>query len=65
MNLLSRVVIAIIVGLVTAFVFYVVGALLAPVTTLGGILEGVSYIAGVLAGLLYFFRGSISGQPLV
>lgn len=62
--MVSRIVLSILVGIVVAFVVYVVGELLAPITTLGSILVNVSYAAGVIAGIWYFFAGSTK-RPLV
>lgn len=61
--MVSRIVLSILVGVVVAFVVYVVGELLIPITTLGNILVNISYAAGVVAGIWYFFAGS-TGRPL-
>lgn len=51
-NMFRRVIVAIIIGIVTAFIFWVAGTLLLPVTpVIAGILISVSYAAGILAGL--------------
>lgn len=63
--MLSRVITAIIVGIVTALVVYLIGILVSPVSAaIGGFLESISYIAGLLAGLWYFFANR-SRQPLI
>jgi lipopolysaccharide export LptBFGC system permease protein LptF len=54
--MVSRIIISIIVGIVTAFLFYLVGTLLAPFAgVIASILLNVSYPAGIIAALLYFF----------
>jgi len=56
--MLNRVVLSILVGIIVAFICWVVGTLLLPVVpVVAGILIAVSYAAGVIAGLYFFFSG--------
>ena len=56
--MVSRVILAIVVGIIVAVVFYIVGVLLLPIAaTIAGILINISYGAGIIAALLYFFSG--------
>jgi len=63
--MVGRVVLAIVVGIVTAVVFYIVGELLQPITPLiGGILINISYGAGIVAALWWFFTHR-SATPII
>lgn len=60
--MLSRVVLAVVVGVVVGLVCLVVGSLLADVKvsfaeTIGGFLAAWCWVIGLLAGLWYFFSG--------
>ena len=56
--MLSRVILAIVVGIIVAVVFYIVGVLLLPIAvTIATILINISYGAGIVAALLFFFSG--------
>lgn len=64
--MISRIVISILVGIITAFAFYVAGTLLNPIVpVIAGILLNVSYAAGVIAGLWYFFTRSGTSTPIL
>jgi len=62
--MIARIVLSIIVGIVTAFLFWLVGTFLSPLK-IGLILVDISYWAGVIAAIVYFFYGSNSRTPLV
>ena len=60
--MLTRLILAVIVGIVTFIVLYVVGALLATVdvtwvSTLGSLLKQFSSLLGLIAGVWYYFTG--------
>lgn len=56
--MLSRIILAIVVGIIVAFVFYIIGVLLLPIAvTIATILINISYGAGIVAALLFFFSG--------
>jgi len=65
MNLLSRIVLAVIVAIVVGLACIFVGGILASLgipiaVTVGGFLVTWGWVLGVLAGLWYFFKGGFS-----
>ena len=55
--MLSRIILAIVVGIITAVVFYIVGVLLLPIApAIANILINISYGAGILAAIIWFFN---------
>ena len=56
--MVTRIVISIVVGIVTAFVFWVVGTLISSFAPqIAAILIAASYPAGIIAAILWFFSG--------
>lgn len=61
--MVSRVIISIVIGIITAFVFWLVGTLINPFAgQIGSILIAVSYPAGIIAAILWFFSGRTIGN---
>ena len=55
--MVSRIILAIVVGIITAVVFYIVGVLLLPIApAIAGILINISYGAGIIAAIIWFFN---------
>ena len=55
--MVSRIIIAIVVGIITAVLFYIIGVLLLPIApVIAGILINISYGAGIIAAILWFFN---------
>ena len=55
--MLSRIILSIVVGIITAVIFYIVGVLLLPIApAIAGILINISYGAGIIAAIIWFFN---------
>lgn len=62
--MVARIILSIVVGIVTSFLFWLFGTLIAPITPqIGGILIDVSYWAGVIAAIVWFFYGDRYNVP--
>ena len=56
--MVNRIILSILVGIITAFLFWLVGTLLLPIAAnIANILITVSYGAGVVAGLYFYVSG--------
>ena len=55
--MLSRIILSIVVGIITAVIFYIVGVLLLPIApAIAAILINISYGAGIIAAIIWFFN---------
>ena len=64
LSILARIVLAILVGIVVAFVFWFVGFLIITflavspgIVALANVIQGVGYFAGVIAAIWFFVAG--------
>lgn len=57
--MLSRIALAVVVGVITALVVALIGYILVEVglVSIGGFVKGISALVGLLAGVWFFFTG--------